>query len=188
MSSPQPHADAEDQSLAGEVEAQGAEMPPDLLGPLLRDAPATLGLRLPAAGVLVGELVGLRSESPSALVVFPGIESATATTARSVIDLHGAHIGKAVVLMFDNGDITRPIVMGVLQDSSSWPAARRPGQVEVDADGERMVVGAGRQLVLRCGAASITLESNGKVAIRGTHVVSEAEGTNCIRGGSVQLN
>ena len=137
---------------------------------------------------LVGELVALRKEGEPALVVFPGLESAVPVAARSVIGLHGSQIGKHVVLVFENGDATRPIVMGVLNDTPTWPALQRPQQVEIDADGERLVVGAKRQLVLKCGAASITLESDGQVSIRGTRVVSEAEGMNCIRGGSVQLN
>jgi hypothetical protein len=51
-----------------------------------------------------------------------------------------------------------------------------------------MVVSAKHELVLRCGRASITLDSDGKVTIRGTQVVSHASGVNLIRGGSVQLN
>ena len=141
--------------------------------------------------MLVGELVGLRNEEPRALVVFPGHAGAVPLAARSVVDLHGAHIGASVVLMFDDGELTQPIVMGVIRvlgGVAGWPVAPRPQRVEIDADGERLLVGAQRQLVLRCGAASITLESNGKVSIRGTQIVSEAEGANRVRGGSVQLN
>ena len=44
------------------------------------------------------------------------------------------------------------------------------------------------KIVLRCGKASITLLSSGKVIIRGTHIVSRSTGANRIRGGSVELN
>ncbi len=58
----------------------------------------------------------------------------------------------------------------------------------MDADGQRMVVSAKEQLVLRCGQASITLTKAGKVLIDGTHVLSRASGVNRVKGGSVQLN
>jgi hypothetical protein len=58
----------------------------------------------------------------------------------------------------------------------------------VDADGERLVVSAVHGLVLRCGKASITLSADGKIVVRGTHVVSHSSGLNRIKGGSVQVN
>ena len=47
---------------------------------------------------------------------------------------------------------------------------------------------ASRELVLRCGKASVTLTSDGAVRIRGTDVLSRASATNRIRGGNVQIN
>ena len=58
----------------------------------------------------------------------------------------------------------------------------------VEADGERLVVDARDQLVLRCGKASITLTKAGKVLIQGTYLSSRSSGVNRIKGGSVQLN
>jgi uncharacterized protein (DUF2345 family) len=62
------------------------------------------------------------------------------------------------------------------------------GQVEVDSDGQRLIVSAKEQIVLRCGKASITLTKAGKVLIDGTYVLSRSSGANRIKGGSVQLN
>jgi len=91
------------------------------------------------------------------------------------------------VLMFDAGDPLRPIVLGCLRgDSSALP--EQPGQVQIDADGERLVVSAREQLVLRCGQASITLTRTGKVLIQGAYVSSRSTGVNRVRGGSVQIN
>ncbi len=79
--------------------------------------------------------------------------------------------------------------MGVLRGRAGWPLDEQPGQVEVDADGERLVVSAKEQLVLRCGKASITLTKAGKVLIEGSlRAVSRSTGVNRIKGGSVQLN
>lgn len=50
------------------------------------------------------------------------------------------------------------------------------------------MIDAADELVLRCGQASITLRRNGRVLINGTHVETQAEGVNRIKGGSVQIN
>jgi hypothetical protein len=53
---------------------------------------------------------------------------------------------------------------------------------------EEVVIEAARQLVLKCGAASITIRGDGKVLIKGTDVVSRAQRSNRIKGGSVAIN
>lgn len=67
-------------------------------------------------------------------------------------------------------------------------AARMPKGLEVDVDGRCLTISASEQVVLRCGQASITLDASGRVAIRGTKVVSRASGANKIRGGTVHIN
>ena len=47
---------------------------------------------------------------------------------------------------------------------------------------------AKKQLVLRCGQASITLTEAGKVLIQGSYVSSRSSGINRVKGGSVQIN
>lgn len=146
-------------------------------------------LRCPApGGVVIGELLAMKDEGRTPLVIFPGQPGTAAIAARTVVDLHGPHIGKQVVLMFEEADLARPIIMGVLREGDGWPLAEQPGQVEVEADGERMIVSAREQLVLRCGKASITLTREGKVLIQGSYLLSRSSGVNRIKGGSVQLN
>ena len=140
------------------------------------------------AGVVVGELIGLTDDGRTPLVVYPVLSANTAMAARSVVDLHGAHVGKRVVLVFEEADPAKPIVVGVLQDSQQSDLEPRPGSVELDIDGERMTVSAKEQLVLRCGKASITLTKAGKVLIEGAYVSSRSTGVNRVKGGSVQLN
>lgn len=142
----------------------------------------------PIYGVVIGELVAISQDSRQPLVMFPGQPDTAAQPARSVVDLHGAHIGKAVTLMFENGDPTRPIITGILREHTGWPLEEKPAQVEVDLDGERMLVSAKEQLVLRCGKASITLTKAGKVLIEGSYLLSKSTGVNRVKGGSVQLN
>jgi len=160
----------------------------DLLRPLMEGQPAKSTQAAEPGGVVIGELIAMKDEGRTPLVLFPGQQGTGALAARTVVDLHGAHIGRRVVLMFEAGDPSKPIVMGVLREGEGWPLAEQPGQIEVDADGERMMVTAKEQIVLRCGKASITLTRAGKVMIRGSYVLSRSSGANRIKGGSVQLN
>jgi Domain of unknown function (DUF6484) len=139
-------------------------------------------------GVVLGELLALGGEGHAPLVRHPGQRSTQALAARSTVDLHGLHIGQPVVLMFELGDPSRPVVLGVLRGQQGWPMDEKPAQVDVDADGQRLIVSAKDQLVLRCGKASITLTKAGKVLIEGSYVLSRSTGVNRVKGGSVQLN
>lgn len=162
-----------------------------LLSPLLQ-APAAVGSAAhatPVHGVVMGTLLALVDQGGTALVTFPGMPGHEALRARTVVDLHGAHIGQSVVLMFEQGHVHQPIVMGVVRGSQAgWPQEDQPATVDVDADGERMIVSAKEQLVLRCGKASITLTKAGKILIDGSYVLSRSSGVNRVKGGSVQLN
>jgi hypothetical protein len=138
-------------------------------------------------GIVVGRLIGLR-ESHIPLVVYPGQPAVAAVPARTVVDMRGEHIGREVVLSFERGDPSCPIVMGCLKPDRSWPLPARPEQVEVDVDGERLIISSTQEIVLRCGKSSITLTRQGRVDIRGTYVVTHSKGVNRIKGGSVQIN
>jgi uncharacterized protein DUF6484 len=163
------------------IQESGAE----LLRPLL-EAPAPQ--RSTPSGVVIGELVAITDEGRVPLVLYTGQPGTKALVARSLVDLHGAHLGHKVALMFESADPERPLIMGVLRDGEGRPIEERPGQIEIDADGERMIISAKGQLVLRCGKASITLTKAGKVLIRGEYVQSQSSGVNRIRGGSVHIN
>jgi hypothetical protein len=130
----------------------------------------------------VGTLVGLPAGG-SLLVDYPG-NPAGPVAARSTVKVTPRALGREVVLIFESGDTGKPVVLGVVQDIG----AAAPGAVEVTADGETLFVSAGREIVLRCGKASITLTRAGKVLIRGEYVLSRSEGVNRIKGGAVQIN
>jgi len=182
--------DHNDHTAADLVQAPTAEeTADDVLGQLLTKPSARLGNAASASGapgVVVGRLVALTDASSTPLVAYPIAGRDATARARTAVDLHSMHVGQPVVLAFDEaGD---PIVLGVLLGSGQWPLEAPAGHVEVDADGRRLVVSAREQLVLRCGAASITLTSAGKVLIEGSYVLSRSSGTNRIKGGSIQLN
>jgi hypothetical protein len=138
-------------------------------------------------GVVVGQLVGFR-DLHVPLVVFDGQPGTAALDARTTIDLCGEHVGGEVVLAFDACDPRQPIVMGCVQKPNAWALAEQPAEVQVDADGQRLLVSAKEQVVLKCGRASITLTKAGKVLIQGSYVLSRSSGVNRVKGGSVQIN
>ncbi len=173
---------SDEQLMLAEAEPEQA----DALAPLLGARAAVL-TQQPLPEVVIGKLIAITDDGSTPLVVYPGQPGSAAVRARSVLDLHGAHIGQSVVLSFENGDATQPIVMGVLRQGSDKPLDA-PGQVQIDADGERLIISAKEQLVLQCGKASITLTKAGKVLIQGSYVSSRSTGVNRIKGGSVQLN
>ena len=157
----------------------------DPIDPLAEAALANLRC---AAGVELRELVALADEGRTPMLVDMDDPEAIALRALSVVDLHEAHIGCRVVVAFERGDRSRPIVMGVLAGQLAWPDGQRPAAVALEADGERVLVQARSQLVLRCGKASLTLTSAGKVLLEGSYILSRSSGVNRVKGGAVQIN
>jgi hypothetical protein len=60
--------------------------------------------------------------------------------------------------------------------------------IEADVDGKRVRLVAKDEIVIECGKASITLRRNGRVVVRGTHVETNSQGVNRIKGGQVTVN
>ncbi len=178
--------EAEDHVLAQDASALLA--PPDTALQQLLAGRSALQQRESLPAVVVGELVAIADGGRTPLVLFDGQRGSAAVRARTTVDLRAPHIGQPVTLVFEAGDAARPIVTGVLRQVEGWPLTDPPGQVEVDANGERLIVSAREQLVLRCGKASVTLTRDGQVLIQGSYVSSRATGVNRVRGGSVQLN
>jgi len=109
--------------------------------------------------------------------------------ARATIPLLRSQIGSTVVLVFEQGDPRRPIVIGMLEPPlSQRDAVPTVPLVAVQADADRFIVSAEREIVLRCGDASITLTRAGKVIIKGAYIVSRSSGYNKIKGAAVDIN
>jgi hypothetical protein len=109
-------------------------------------------------------------------------------SAQTIVPLRHDQIGSQVVVLFERGDVHRPIVMGVLQGGSLPASEKAAAAVEVQADADRYVISAEREIVLRCGDASITLTRAGKVIIKGKYVLSRSSGVNKIKGAAVDIN
>ncbi len=132
-------------------------------------------------GVVIGVLIGFEKDVP--LVVYVGNPTDTAMPARSLAELDKTNLGSEVALLFESGDPSRPLIVGPIVS----PLARRQ-RVEVLRDGESVRITGKERVELRCGLASIVLEKDGRIAIRGTQVSSQASGTNRVKGGAVHIN
>ena len=137
-----------------------------------------------ASSVVVGSLVGL-DEGGVPQVDYPGNRQGS-LRARSTVTLSLNQIGRAVALMFEEGDPDRPLVVGVLQDP--LPPAPQTKQIQAAIDGEAITIIAEKEIVLQCGQASIILRRDGKIQLRGTYLLSRSSGVNRIQGGSIGLN
>lgn len=147
----------------------------------------TVHTHTPAATRLDGVVIGVLLDVPEAsspVVAFPGCPSETGIAATTTTVLAREDIGTQVALMFVGGDPSRPLVIGRIQ---RLPEARQAPAV-AHIDGEHLEFSAEREIVLRCGKASITLTREGKVLIKGAYLSSRSSGVNRIKGGSVQIN
>lgn len=124
-------------------------------------------------GIHRAEITGIGPDG-RAKVLAPALGE-TPLFAQSLVPVSASSIGRlaAVVLMDD-----QPLILGLIE----------PLVPQLEADGEKLVLEARREMVLRCGTASITMTADGRVTIRGTQVLSRSDGPNRVQGASVQLN
>lgn len=143
-------------------------------------------------GVVIGKLVDLTGQGEP-LVNFASNQSGSPLRAKTTVAVGRDTLGEEVLLVFEAANVLKPIIIGVLQ-SSKTPDEKtqcKPGQrssVSVECDGERVMLTAEKEIVLRCGEASLTLTRAGKILLKGTYVLSRSSGVNRIKGGSVQIN
>jgi Domain of unknown function (DUF6484) len=170
--------------------------------------PAAAAEEQPILAPRVGWVAGVGGDA-GVLVDFPG-NARGPLPARSTLVLDGKAVLEAVasrqgvVLLFENGDPSLPLLIGLVEpagrtplldlileepaaEGSSSPAGA-PAPAEATVDGSRVVFEGKDEIVLRCGESSITLRRNGKIVIRGAYVETHAAGTNRIKGGSVRIN
>jgi len=131
-------------------------------------------------GVAIGSVAGFDTAGRP-LVMLPDGAPENGVPARSTIHLGPDHVGREVVLAFEGGNTERPIIMGLL-------VGAEPRELEAKVDGETLVLSAKREIVLRCGKASITLTRAGKILLRGAYLSARSSGVHRIKGASVQIN
>lgn len=161
--------------------------PSDLLSSLMVRREAT-----GPAEILTGHLRAIDAEGrlmfqpEGAADAFPvtiGIDADDGALVRAVRRQHRA-------LVMRSGDpVARWILVGLVRERIG-EAARdaKPGRLEVSMDGEKVRLEAEHDIELKCGRASITLRYDGRVEIRGTHILSASRGPNRVKGATIDLN
>ncbi|PKG84093.1 hypothetical protein CXF85_09235 [Colwellia sp. 75C3] len=137
--------------------------------------------------------------------------SEQALTAITTLALTQQQINRQVALLFNQGDLSQPIVIGLIhsplqamldnfeasQKNTSPQLDEKSESVElaaslnidnVNVEGKKVTFEAEDEMVFKCGESSITLTKAGKVMIRGKYLLNRSTGVNRILGGSVQVN
>jgi len=141
---------------------------------------------LHAAHATIGVLIGFDG-SDRPLVAFSSNLQSTAVPASCTVTLSRDDAGSKVALIFVDGNVGRPMIIGLVKDNIKEQPSRSPAKVVVDED-DSLTLTAKHQITLQCGDASITLTKDGKILVRGHYISSRASGMQTIKGGSVQIN
>ncbi len=141
-------------------------------------------------GIVIGQLVDVDADGKPA-VEFDGNLGSMPLAATTTVAVTPTDVGRQAALMFQNRDPGRPVLIGLVHEPI--PAADNAPihheiPLTVQADQERIELKADREIVLKCGQASITLTRAGKIILRGAYLLSRSSGVNRIKGGSVQIN
>ena len=159
--------------------------------------------------IIIGTIHGI-DHNGQALVNFPVNICDNPIPAVSTISITHQLTGKQVALLFADGNINNPVIMGVihnplnemLENFALSPDTVKDNSTEhqqphqnnsftqddIAIDGKRIVIEGKQEIVFKCGESSITLTKSGKILIRGKYLLNRSTGVNRIMGGSVQVN
>jgi hypothetical protein len=136
-------------------------------------------LQLQVPGVLVLEIAGATPDGSPLVCVNPGEDPQPAQVVwmKDVPDWEACAGLRAVVAVQDGED--RPVLLGLLDPPPSHSEEGAPKSLRIDSEEE---------LVIQCGKAKIAMRADGRIEIRGGHLISRSSGPNKIKGGSVHIN
>ncbi len=153
--------------------------------------------------VYIGTIKAIDSEG-AAVVDFDQNREEQAIKAMSTVAISPQHISRKVALLFNNGDYSQPIIMGLIQTTldtvidnhqhnvaaqqNTGSTALSAPHAELTVNGRKIIIEGKDEVVLKCGDASISLNKQGKITIRGKQILNRATEVNRIMGGSVELN
>jgi len=173
------------------IQKMDEEIGGSLLRPLIESSPAKTSQPAPLvdpSSVVIGELIGMTEEDHIPLVNFLGSPTKAPIPALSTIQFVTDDVGTQVALLFEGGDLNKPLIIGKIQNFVKESSQDLIKQTAVVLDGEAVVISAKKELILKCGKSSITLTAAGKLLIKGEYLSSRSTGVNRIKGGSIQLN
>lgn len=89
-----------------------------------------------------------------------------------------ACVGLRAVVAFPE-EAAGPVLLGLLDSPPGGARERLPQTVNIESQEE---------LVIQCGKSKIAMRADGRIEIRGGHLISRSSGPNKIKGGSVHIN
>ena len=141
-------------------------------------------------GLVIGHVAGV-APSGRPLVVWPGEGE---RTREAEVLRHAqpgdwnACAGLRCVLAFPRGEAAPPIVIGLLDPSPGARAGDPATRGRATSAPDHLRIEAGREIVLECGQARISLRADGRIVIQGGYLLSRSTGVQKIKGASVQIN
>jgi hypothetical protein len=95
--------------------------------------------------------------------------------------------GDRVLVWCDESPAHRGVVLGRIGAPARGSSANASAQTKPSVP-DTLVLEAKKSLTIRVGDGSITIRKDGKILIKGRDLVSHAQRTNRIKGGSVAIN
>lgn len=147
--------------------------------------------------IIIGKITSI--DAAGAFVSHPKNPGNGPLLAISTVAIDAEHIGRDVALLFHGGDLTKPVIMGLIHSpvydlpdvestGEDLPEVLDTQRLEITADGELQTIEAKEELILKCGKASIGLRKDGRIQIRGSSITTRSTGKNRILGASISLN
>lgn len=96
--------------------------------------------------------------------------------------------GLRVVVAVPDAEGSAPIILGLLDPP---PEPERPVEPRSGSAGKkekRIRIESEEELVIECGKSKIALRADGRIEIRGGHLVSRSSGPNKIKGATIHIN
>ena len=157
----------------------------------------------PVNGVMIAEIASV-SESETKVQFY---NTNTIVVAQSMVMISELDVGSQCAVMFQQGLIQQPIIMGLLVEpvvslKHSNPTEKLEVLTDIedeythgtdeeeskDSTPEVLHIEAKQQIVLQCGDAILYMDADGQVEIRGNRVTTHSKGLNRIKGASVKIN
>ncbi|PKF60326.1 hypothetical protein CW745_15385 [Psychromonas sp. psych-6C06] len=157
--------------------------------------------RIAAGEIIIGTLVSI-DDNGQALVDFAQNPQGSPIQAISTTPVTHQQVSRQVALLFNQGDLSQPIIMGLIHsplqamlenasEAIETEKVELAGDINIDdvkVEGGKVTFEAQEEMVFKCGESSITLTKAGKIMIRGKYLLNRSSGVNRIMGGSVQVN
>ena len=150
--------------------------------------------------VLIGTLAGSDSDGRILVRIDGGAPKIARTVAGLDLELLRSKecLGSEVLVLFAEQATDCPIIVDLVhrpldhlvdkEGKKEQLPAEKDAIQEAYIDGKRVVLEAEREVVLKCGRASITLRRDGKIVLKGDQIISRAHGLQKIKGTSVRIN